>query len=1140
MEVSPDYVDVHGIKPKGKHKPKRKTGLLAIAVTTLIVCIVITLAVLLYFLLTRENGDPDANPDIDTNTNNTNNTSPALYILENPPPSYISGLTSWYTWGEWSSCDVTCGGGIRTRNRTCYSAVQNRECYGDTTQTKTCGEWNCPDCSMTCLVGELDEVCIVCVCNTHSISGTVMDTAGRPLQDVLIYHRDFPITAITSTDQDGHFELSGVCVEDYALLIEKTGFVRETVESPKRKRRQTNEERGVDIVLERIVSPIMDDHPQNKRRLIGSNVKFCCQAHGKPDIQYYEWFKDNKIVKTDYNVTSGGSLILNDVSMDDSGEYKCRANNEVGTAYSVSATLTINDQESTPCNPSPTSRLLKLPDECVVNGNQYYEVGQCIANKCPGNLADDLACGDEQEYCCGIIDTEQQDVECITFNMTVTIVTKCGCMPCGRQTVKVYGRVRAADDHSLVLNRDLYVDDSNVGKTNEDGTFSFETTKAKRRLCLQIRDKYGIFVDSSRVLPVGQSQATFHEIYLQRKAPPVTFSVSEGSSIPLGLGQDGFAEVQIPDGAFKKSDNTPYEGDVKASITFIDPRDPSATDVIQSDLTTTDVEGQSQELRTYGMFIAKFEDDSNNPLIIDKPMQIVIDTATTNIDLNDVDENGDLRTKLWAMNAATGSWDEIGKLQIVQDRREKRQAGTIVVGDIVPSELDNAIYDWYNIDKFFYGFTKCYLKIRVYEDEALSTPIEGAVVTATTYDLTGKTDPFVYGPGPLAFFDKSVSDQYGSVCLVTLCSRDEHSFFVRVTADSGGSVLTALDPTGSNTLLTIPAGYTTSEWPQDIINTVELPPLGDESGSISMKAITPKMSCDPDIPGECPYNYYYDYDVYYDIYDYDDKSGDDPGPLYWQWIANNIAEGKCNSADKNENHVVFVKKSIGGLYESETEDYDFDKPIHISRNRTVWSWFPLEGGNKRACFIKILVDSPNQERFRVSSYGGGGDPLVGNEPFGFRIDDTKSNGVSAMTAACIEFKCSGPLREGDPEADIPGFGKTVGPDQTVIKVSPSAHSTNCRLKPDSNGFRQGFESLLHNHNLNGSIVIDTIGIHTFTAKMPVGNSNGETTGIYVGEGGGRVGYTKAYENCLDGYDSSGDDIDNPMRGWALQFDCNDN
>ncbi|XP_053403584.1 thrombospondin-1-like [Mercenaria mercenaria] len=80
--------------------------------------------------------------------------------------NYYDG--SWSSWLSWSNCDVTCGNGIQTRDRTCTEPAPSgggHDCVGPSRDTKTCALQPCPvhggwsawaswgSCSVTCGVG---------------------------------------------------------------------------------------------------------------------------------------------------------------------------------------------------------------------------------------------------------------------------------------------------------------------------------------------------------------------------------------------------------------------------------------------------------------------------------------------------------------------------------------------------------------------------------------------------------------------------------------------------------------------------------------------------------------------------------------------------------------------------------------------------------------------------------------------------------------------------------------------------------------------------------------------------------------------------------------------------------------------------
>ena len=52
-------------------------------------------------------------------------------------------------WSMWSNCDVTCGGGVQSRDRTCFGPFHGgKDCQGDPTETIVCNSQSCPGMCM--------------------------------------------------------------------------------------------------------------------------------------------------------------------------------------------------------------------------------------------------------------------------------------------------------------------------------------------------------------------------------------------------------------------------------------------------------------------------------------------------------------------------------------------------------------------------------------------------------------------------------------------------------------------------------------------------------------------------------------------------------------------------------------------------------------------------------------------------------------------------------------------------------------------------------------------------------------------------------------------------------------------------------
>ena len=94
-----------------------------------------------------------------------------------------------------------------------------------------------------------------------------------------------------------------------------------------------------------IVAPVITTHPQNVTATEGENVTLSCNASGDPTPTIL-WTKNGSAVSTsgDPRVSFGvdnKTLAITNVSRSDSGQYRCKADNNNGTSTSDAATLEI-------------------------------------------------------------------------------------------------------------------------------------------------------------------------------------------------------------------------------------------------------------------------------------------------------------------------------------------------------------------------------------------------------------------------------------------------------------------------------------------------------------------------------------------------------------------------------------------------------------------------------------------------------------------------------------------------------------------------------------------------------------------------------------------------------------------------------
>lgn len=59
----------------------------------------------------------------------------------------ISVNGNWTEWSSWNECSVTCGGGMKVRERNCSNPIPQyggESCFGNYSNTELCNEYPCP------------------------------------------------------------------------------------------------------------------------------------------------------------------------------------------------------------------------------------------------------------------------------------------------------------------------------------------------------------------------------------------------------------------------------------------------------------------------------------------------------------------------------------------------------------------------------------------------------------------------------------------------------------------------------------------------------------------------------------------------------------------------------------------------------------------------------------------------------------------------------------------------------------------------------------------------------------------------------------------------------------------------------------
>lgn len=96
-----------------------------------------------------------------------------------------------------------------------------------------------------------------------------------------------------------------------------------------------------------VLIPMIQVPPTNQTKLEGEKATFTCEAKAMPGNVTVRWFREGAPVRevasleTRVTIRKDGSLIINPVSADDSGQYLCEVTNGIGEPQSAAAHLNV-------------------------------------------------------------------------------------------------------------------------------------------------------------------------------------------------------------------------------------------------------------------------------------------------------------------------------------------------------------------------------------------------------------------------------------------------------------------------------------------------------------------------------------------------------------------------------------------------------------------------------------------------------------------------------------------------------------------------------------------------------------------------------------------------------------------------------
>uniref|UniRef100_A0A3Q2Q1D9 Cartilage intermediate layer protein 2 n=1 Tax=Fundulus heteroclitus TaxID=8078 RepID=A0A3Q2Q1D9_FUNHE len=851
----------------------------------------------------------------------------------------------WSPWGPWGSCSVTCGGGRRTRRRTCVRTSETVQCAGRPAEVQKCGkspltEWT----------------------SWFNIDHPGGNGDYERLEAIRFYYRE------------------RVCARPTAMEARTTDWVAAA---------DTGE--IVHSSLEKGFWCINKEQPHGR---ICSNyhVRFQC-----PPQSYWtdwsEWGPCSTTVCNDVGVQVRQRKCVSAQPMPLLFVPACIGHHAERRECSTPPCT----KESPACNSSPEMHLVRLPMDCVQPGthSKYYNAGRCPHNKCPGSLDFDMRCRDGAGFCCGVQEMESRIIDCGTYKLPIRAVIQCSCQKCVQPTLLVRGRVVAADNDEPLRFGHIYIGKDRVGTTGYQGGFTLQITPDTQRLVVNFVDPTQTFIDTPKVFIFDKKGGSiYHNVKVMRKQTPVDINSSETNFIDLGeiKGEDPIGQLVIPPNSFHKDNGEVYEGTVKASVTFIDPRNITTAAATPGDLNFVDEEGDMLPLRTYGMFSVDFRDETSKEVLGAGAVQVLLDTQHVKM------QEHIPKMKLWSLNPDTGVWEEESDFSYSTTTagghgRSKREERTFLIGNMEIRERR-----LFNLD--VPENRRCYVKVRAYmSDKFLPTEqLEGVVISLI--NLEPKPG---YSSNPRAWgrFDSVLTGPNGA-CLPAFCdAMRPDAYTAYVTAMLGGEELEAAPS-------------------------------------------SPKMN--PNIIGVSQ--------PYLDKLDYQRSDHEDPA-LKKTAFRINLAKPNQNNLDETNGPIYPYQNLLScenapfdanhfRFFRVEKDKYEYNVVPFEENDLTTWtgdylSWWP-NPQEFRACFIKVKIHGQKEVMVRSRNLGGT-HPETRGKLYGIRdIRSTRDMREANTSAACLEFKCSGMLFD---QAEV---------DRSLISVIPQG---NCR-KIGINGLLQEY------------------------------------------------------------------------------------
>ncbi|CAH1787891.1 unnamed protein product, partial [Owenia fusiformis] len=652
------------------------------------------------------------------------------------------------------------------------------------------------------------------------------------------------------------------------------------------------------------------------------------------------------------------------------------------------------------CDPIPISHLKPLPKNCPQNGETpyHYDVKKCRGNPCIKQTVTN-----KEEYCCGPIKQELKTLICSTNTIDVAETVECGCKICNQ--VDVNGNVLISDpevylsgyvhdvlDKGIPLKHgEIFLFDEFVTKTSSTGEFTFLVPKDASRLVITIKEglQKQNFIETNKItyIPNDFKGTLYRDIPMLRKNTIVEISSSDINTLSLAntSSNASLAEVIIPDGAFYSKNGTQYNGQVQASVNFLDPRDIDSIDTMPGDLTFMDSNGQTANLQTFGMFHMSFEDADGNEVNIEGDVEMAISADR-------IGPNATTDVKLWSMNPSSGRWELEGSLRKGFSKRKKRSQSQYESDFFIGDAKIVGRY-WFNFDRLNEDY--CFLNIKAYDDKKMTTQIPPASTNEPTVIAKDRENRWQHITGKQSYVHVNLPD-IGSDgdCVLTMCEPDHFQGYLTYDTIEGPLH-------GSTTLGGPSVPNVTNKW-------AEIRPGADQYKVLNT-TVSPLTKSGPLYASQEQRCLKEDSDFCMYCSNLVQKEPEcmkcDRTACQYPYTQAYI---NCMKSEKNNSHYSFYRQS--NTFIEYTACTRFSE---CSSTNSLYPliWFPKAPAEHWAWYIKVRMEVwsdgvnggtlyPDESRVIVSSYGG--DHIeTKNKLYGNREDVTKNGTV------CLEYKGSG-------------------------------------------------------------------------------------------------------------------------------------